>query len=369
MLRRWFLLFLLIIPIRAVSAPSISTVSGIIEQGQTVTVSGSGFGAHADNNTSRSYLIRAWENFETGTADSIFTSNEGPELVTNTSLQKANSNYAAKGYAWTTAQAYTDVWGQPQNTWKMYGFYLSLPAKEKKIFMSGWFMFPLGFDTGIRYDTGVIDQTKFMMMTPVGETAGKTYFATRRDSVDIPVMTNTEDGDLAEGTDDPLFNYSPMGEWHRFDMYIDLTKPDGQKIHNWYVDGKKLSRVNEFYVSDAVIDGFNYLSWLGYQFTGDDIYTWFQYMDDAYVDLTQARVEISEYATWSDTVQHQKEIQIPTTWSDTEITVSANLGQFAPGETAYVYVIDDSGLVSGGYEITIPGGPQSRGTVPLGDMR
>ena len=104
-----------------------------------------------------------------------------------------------------------------------------------------------------------------------------------------------------------------------------------------------------------------------YQFEGDDTYTWFQYMDDAFADLTQARVEISESATWNETIQVRKEIQIPLTWSDTEITVSTNLGQFASSDTLYVYVINDDGTVSPGYQITE--GPQSRGTVPLGDMR
>ena len=361
------------------AAPSVTSVSEAISQGSQVTIAGSGFGSHADHNTSREYLAAGWENFETGTADSIFTGNTGVALETNTALQKTNSSYAAKGYYWATPQAYTNVWGTAKNTALMYGFHLPLATFQKKIFISGWFMFPAGFDDGINYDTSMVDQTKFLCMTPLGTLDGsdgaKTYFQTRKDSVDIPLRTETEDGYYSEGDNDPLFNYSTMGTWHRFDIYVDLTKPDGQKIHNWYVDGKKISRTHEFYNSDAdliargVGDGFNYLSWLMYQFQGDDTYTWFQYMDDAYADLTQARVEISEYATWSDTVQHRKEIQIPTAWSDTGITISANLGQFDPGDTAYLYVIDDAGAVSTGYQITIPGGPQPRGTVPLGDMR
>jgi len=362
---------------KAEAAPSIS---GVAQSGGQITVSGTGFGSHADNNTSRSYLAAGWENFETGTADSIFSATYGPELVTDTALQKTNSTYASRGYRWATPHAYTNVWGQAKNTETMYGFHLPLATFQKKIFISGWYMFPEGFDVGIAYQAGDIDQTKFLSFTPRGTLEGgsdgqKTYYATRDGASTIPLMTNTEDGHLAEGTTDPLFNYSPMGTWHRFDMYVDLTKPDGQKIHNWYVDGKKIVRTNEFYNSDAnltsagIIQGFDYLSWLMYQFAGDDTFTWFQYMDDAFADLTQARVEISESATWDETVQTAKEIQIPTAWSDTEITVSTNLGQFESSDTLYAYVINDDGTVSSGYQITISDGPQSRGTVPLGDMR
>ena len=149
-------------------SPSISTVSGTINNGEILTITGTGFGLHADHNTTKDYLVAGWENFETGSADSIFKSNYGPELVTNTNLQKANSKYAAKGYYWETARTYTNVFGQTKNTNKMYGFHLPLATYEKKIFISGWYMFPEGFDIGINYDQSVTDQTKFLCLTPIG---------------------------------------------------------------------------------------------------------------------------------------------------------------------------------------------------------
>jgi len=363
------ILTLLIFHQTANAEPNITSVSEAMSQGNQVTIVGTGFGSHADNNTSRSYLNTAWENFETGVADSIFYTTTGPELVTNTALQKANSNYAARGYRWATPHTYTNVFGVQKTSQLMYGFHFDYDGNfQKKIFISGWYMFPEGFDTGITYDQVNIDQTKFLSLSPLGTLpgggdGGKTYFNTRRGAVTIPIISNTEDGDLAEGTTDPLFNYSPMGTWHRFDMYVNLTKPEGQKIHDWYIDGKKLPRVHEFYKSDAalvsagILQGFDYLSWLMYQFEGDDAYTWFQYMDDAFADLTQARVEISESATWDETTQIHKEIQIPLSWSDTEIVVSANLGSFDPGATLYLYVIDDDGAVSPGVAINVPGEP------------
>jgi len=345
------------LPLYCLAAPSVSGISGTIGQGQTLTISGSGFGTHADHNASRHYLAAGWENFETGVADSVFSGNSGPELVTNTALQKANSNYAAKGYRWATAHAYTNVWGAAKNTTTMYGFHLDLGETfQKKIFISGWFMFPEGFDTGIYYQDGDLDQSKFICMTPRGTLnpgdGGKTYFSTRGGASFVTENTNTEDGHLGEGDHTPLFTNSPMGTWHRFDIYADLTKPEGQKIHNWYVDGRKVIRNHEFYNADAnltsagIVNGFNYLSWLMYQFAGDDTYVWPQYLDDAFANFTQARVEISESPTWNETVQTHKEIQIPTAWSDTSITVSANPGSIDTSGDLYLYVIDDTGLVN-----------------------
>lgn len=350
------------------AAPSPSSVTGTISHGQSVTITGTGFGSHADNNTTRDYICKGWENFESGVADSVFSGNYGPERISGTSIQKTNSTYAAKGYYWGTDRTYTNVWGNSITAATSYGFHIDLrPSFAKKIFISGWFMFPTGFDTGISYDTVNTDQTKFLSLSPLGTLAGgadgaKTYFQTRKATPNIPLRTETEDGYLSEGDTDSLFNYAPMGTWHRFDIYVDLTKPDGQKIHDWYVDGKKITRINPYYNNDAalttngVIDGFNYLSWLMFQFQGDDDHPWPQYMDDAYADFTQARVELSEYPTWDETAQHRKELQIPTSWSDTSVTINVNAGQFTTGQTAYLYVVHDDGSVNvNGYAVTIGG--------------
>lgn len=355
------------------AAPAPMAVSGIVANGQSITITGTGFGGHADNNANRPYICKGWENFESGVADSIFSANYGPELISGGTAQKQNSSYAARGYYWGTPRTYTNVWGQSITSATSYGFHIDLqqetPNKQKKIFISGWFMFPDGFDVGISYDTTMADQTKFLAVSPLGTLGGadgaKTYFQTRK-SATIPLRTETEDGHPSEGDTDPLFSYAPMGSWHRFDIYVDLTKPDGQKVHTWYVDGKRVPRTNQFYNNDAaltargVIDGFNYLSWLMYQFQGTDEYPWPQYMDDAYADFTQARVELSAYPSWDETAQHHKELQIPTVWSDTSITTTVNQGQFLAGQTAYLYVVHDDGAVNAaGYPVTIGGAGSS----------
>ncbi|MFA6198057.1 MAG: Ig domain-containing protein [Patescibacteria group bacterium] len=79
------------------------------------------------------------------------------------------------------------------------------------------------------------------------------------------------------------------------------------------------------------------------------------YTSELYVDTTQARVEIGNTSTW-DTNTH-REIQIPhTTWNDDQIQFTVNQGTFTDGESAYLYVVDENGVVNTtGYPITFGG--------------
>lgn len=86
------------------------------------------------------------------------------------------------------------------------------------------------------------------------------------------------------------------------------------------------------------------------------------WMDDIYVDITRARVEIGDAATW-EACTH-REIQIPSAWSDTSITVTVNQGSFENGAQVYLYVVDADGNVNAqGFPITFAGVPQ-----PLTDL-
>lgn len=75
------------------------------------------------------------------------------------------------------------------------------------------------------------------------------------------------------------------------------------------------------------------------------------YYDDIYIDTTRARVEIGDNAIWASCTQ--REIQIPTAWdaSGTSISATFNWGSFGTGVSVYAFVVDSSGVASGGYEI------------------
>lgn len=78
------------------------------------------------------------------------------------------------------------------------------------------------------------------------------------------------------------------------------------------------------------------------------------FVDDVYIDNTQARVEICDTSTHSTATNC--EIQIPTAWADGSVTADINSGAFAPGATVYVFVIDKDNVPSAGYQVTLAGG-------------
>lgn len=77
-----------------------------------------------------------------------------------------------------------------------------------------------------------------------------------------------------------------------------------------------------------------------------------RYMADIYIDHSIQRVLIGNASTLASCTT-LREIQIPTAWSSTSITTTVNQGGFANGATAYLYVFDASGVAnSTGKEIT-----------------
>ena len=69
-----------------------------------------------------------------------------------------------------------------------------------------------------------------------------------------------------------------------------------------------------------------------------------RYFADVYLDYSRARVILGNAPTLD--ASTVREVQVPTSWSDSSISVTANLGKFADGRTAYLYVVDANGVVN-----------------------
>jgi hypothetical protein len=77
-----------------------------------------------------------------------------------------------------------------------------------------------------------------------------------------------------------------------------------------------------------------------------------RYFAEVYLDYTPARVVLANNPTLS--LATIVENQIPTAWSNTSITFVINLGRFTTGQTAYVFVITPSGVPDGpGRPVTV----------------
>ncbi len=73
----------------------------------------------------------------------------------------------------------------------------------------------------------------------------------------------------------------------------------------------------------------------------------YTYWDDVYLDTTQARVEIGNHEDYSQCTH--REIQIPSEWSADSVTISGHMGTFENGDTAYIFLVDEDGGISDGF--------------------
>jgi hypothetical protein len=68
------------------------------------------------------------------------------------------------------------------------------------------------------------------------------------------------------------------------------------------------------------------------------------YVDDVYVDITQARIEIANCPDFANCLK--SEVQIPISWEPFSLSFKANIASFAVNEPLYLFVIDKNGIVS-----------------------
>jgi hypothetical protein len=94
---------------------------------------------------------------------------------------------------------------------------------------------------------------------------------------------------------------------------------------------------------------FIWQNWVGNGLTSQDTF-----LDDLFIQVgTQARVELCDKPTWGACTL--REVQAPSSWSDGSISLKFNQGGFKPGQTAYLYVVDGSGVASRGMQVAIGG--------------
>jgi hypothetical protein len=85
-----------------------------------------------------------------------------------------------------------------------------------------------------------------------------------------------------------------------------------------------------------------------------------RYFADAYVDLTLQRVVLANSPTLATATIIEP--QIPSAWNDGSITATVNLGRFAQGDKAYLFVVDATGTPNAtGLPVTAGGGATASG--------
>jgi hypothetical protein len=88
-----------------------------------------------------------------------------------------------------------------------------------------------------------------------------------------------------------------------------------------------------------------------------------RYFADAYLDTTLTRVVLADKPVLAQATIIEN--QIPSAWTDSSITATVNLGRFAQGQSAYLFVVDSSGTASAaGLAVTGGGTAAAAATVP-----
>jgi hypothetical protein len=168
------------------------------------------------------------------------------------------------------------------------------------------------------------------------------------------------------------WNVTPMSNdaWHRLEGYVKLPSPfntntgeryfkknmaglytrSGQIGH--YAD--PLTPLASSTITTADYEGAPYNTftgasgYLGFNFFITPFYCRQSYsiklwVDEIYLDSTQARVEIGNAATWSGCTKRSP--QPATAWADGSITVTLNKGDMSTGEAAYAFVVKTDGTI------------------------
>ena len=338
--------------------PNVSSISGSVVNGDSVIISGSGFGVHLDYSPTEGYLPAAWTDFESGYVDYDVWARLGPGPELAVDQQRINSAVSARSGG--DLRNFTNVFGEELINELPRSFYNPNAADSQILFMSGWFMFPNGTFHALTHN--VAEQCKFISTLDVNNSANQYWnIPGWQGDTEVDLKMNFEDG---RGAADPveLRMYGPTGnavinenEWHRFDIAVDVTKGYGLKESRFYADGKEYTTdSNRYFREDCDPCPRHFVGSFFIRYIRNA--GWYQYFDDAFVDNSWARVEICNESIWDESRRRHCEIQIPTAWSDDSITVTVNQGSFNDTGAAYLFVVDENGSASEGYPITFSTG-------------
>jgi hypothetical protein len=306
--------------------PAVSSVTGSVSNGGSVTITGSGFGTKSvvppqlwdtvDNQSAYSGLSDG-DTIPYGSGKPWYYNgemggNENVKYETTDTQRHANSSAMYKGGGSSNLGGLnvTDT-GTVYVYWNFYGTTCS----------------------------GCVSTEKYLRLSDATDKTSRTFsWARQRAYIYIPPNTG---GCYAPWT--AAFSHT-NATWHTLEVLIDSSNAYFQI----YVDGASQGSYDWSGQGCTAGTSFDQVWRIGWD--GSPSIT--MYMDDIYVDNTAQRVMLCTGSTWSS--RGHCEIQIPTAWSTGEITTTVNTGVFTNEETVYLYIVDSSNNAnSSGEELSI----------------
>jgi hypothetical protein len=340
----------------AVAQPSLSAVSGVVANGQTVTVSGSGFG------TKPTAAPLVWEDFSDGQANgltlhgSINTANT-TDLRHQFATRNARADFKAPGpghyYSYDAAAApkwFTQYWIKLASNWQFGSAAYPGPG-DGLANIKFWRNFPLGSRNFTNVDVVLHGFAGYSWK----------YAIAHEGSTNETFIQGL--GDFRETFTN--------GNWHcvqvEYGENSAVNATDG--VFKVWVNGRSIVNLTNVVTNESsdgawvakrpYVIGF-YDSWSPSDAPVSNMYA---YYSDIYVDNVWSRVVVANAPTYATATL--RELQKPTAWATGAVTFNVNQGAFATGQAAYLYVVDSAGRVNAtGLPLTIGGGTTTAPKAP-----
>ena len=322
-------------------SPSINQVAGIFSNGQTITITGTGFGSCGPT-------VVLFDDFEKGIEGSNISTSLNSAVVKQWSA--VSTDYQP---VYSTLQSHSGIKSMlidyaQQGRWAEVQF-----SGTNCVYFSFWMLVPS--DSCV---PGVYNQDgpnwKFVLLS------GNPWPASDFTSVFLQDLPNPafslmsawyDSAGLYSGSDTATSMIK--GRWHRFEWSF-YGHTSAGFIHGWEMnDGSPRRQIqNATGISNLHANDLWGLVRFPAYARQDNVAK--NYYDDIYVAIgggAQARVEMGNNADYSDCT----ELAILTTrsWSDTTVRANVQHGSFVTGNNVYLFVIDAAGTASPGYPVTI----------------
>jgi hypothetical protein len=155
-----------------------------------------------------------------------------------------------------------------------------------------------------------------------------------------------------------LSGKNPFNYWMKYEIEAVMTNQNTGHVKMWEDGVLKINYVGR---TDAWTLGDRSIGIGGYSRNYGPNH--WRYFADIYLDYSLQRIVLANSANLSNATIVEN--QIPSRWNDGSLSVTANLGQFQSGQTAYLYVVDVTGAVNpNGYPVTIGSGGGGDTTPP-----
>jgi hypothetical protein len=344
---KYFLTVIFMLIAGAVFAdPSIDYISGACAHGDTILISGSGFG------TKNAAAPKKYDDFESGTPGNALGNgwiyDGGDDEVTEYSALPSS-----RGVGEVCTRQYYWSWNIEDPTKRCTGVHLGLSTPwaengDAAMYLSGWvYAYESHPDSGSH-------STKWLQVQGPEEESGYPQYRLGGSSGGSWYQ-EVYNSNASHGGNPMSYDFStPFNEgWQRHEVYIyfdDVVGTSGV-FKNW-VDldlGANQTGLDAMKHADCGAERF-LISWYYGMDSGtsDNAYA-NVYWDELYIDDTLARIEIGDNATFGSCTH--REIQIPVTWATGEATAVLNRGAYDIGDTSYVFIVDSSGYRSSGEQI------------------